>query len=128
MINLEGMSTKNRMELEDMSYLYGNVQDLHQFKDNYDELLLNKCQRNTMGKIYGYFNWCAVSEYMINELKKKAPSIGDSFSIDSRSLAALADENNFTVYCGYVSHAASTESPYWQLSYDEGEMNPFNQL
>lgn len=119
MINsLEGMPEKFRMELEDMSYLYGSIQDLRVFKDNYDVLLLNKFRRNAVGRIDAHYHWPEVANYIIQELENRKPSVGDPFSIDIRSLAALEDSSTFKVNCGRISHADTGDNHNWQLIFE----------
>lgn len=117
MNNLEGMPEKFRMELEDMSNLYGNIQDLRIFKDNYDTLLLNKLRRNAVGRIEEHYHWPEVANYMIHELEKRKPSVGDQFSIGISSLAALKDSSKLKVNCGQISHVDTGDSLYWQLTF-----------
>lgn len=119
--NLEGMPEKFRIELESMSNLYGSIQDLRVLKDNYDALLLNQFRRNTVGRIQEHYDWSTVANYMIHELNKKSPSVGDSFSIDISSLAALKNSNESTVDCGLVSSVPTIEKSKWILTFLEAQ-------
>lgn len=118
MNNLEGMPEKFRMELDDMSNLYGSIQDLRIFKENYDALLLNKFRRNAVGRIDAHYHWPKVANYMIQELEKMKPSVDDQFNIDISSLAALEDSSTFKVNCGRISHTNTGDNHNWQLTFE----------
>lgn len=58
---MPGIPTKFKEELEEMSMIYATIQDLRVFKNNYDQLLLNKCERDNLGRIVGQYLWAFVS-------------------------------------------------------------------
>lgn len=114
---MSGIPTKFKEELEEMNMIYATIQDIRVFKNNYDQLLLNKCTRDNLGRIVGDYPWGFVSGRIKEQLMENNPSEGMTVEIDFSKFDTIADPDNIMVNCGQVKHRYSTAEPYWRLSY-----------
>lgn len=110
--------TRFKKELEEMDMIYSTIQDIRVFKNNYDQLLLNKCERDNLGRIVGDYPWSFVSGNIMMQLKETSPSEGMTIAIDFSKFDTCTDVDDKKVNCGQVSHVFTEEEPYWSLSFN----------
>ncbi len=101
-----------------MDMIYSTIQDIRVFKNNYDQLLLNKCERDNLGRIVGDYPWSFVSGNIMMQLKETSPSEGMTIAIDFSKFDTCTDVDDKKVNCGQVSHVFTEEEPYWSLSFN----------